>query len=466
MSSEAVISLQHISKRFEIYHKPHHRLLQGLYKHRKQLFEEFWALRDISFDVLNGETVGIIGKNGAGKSTLLQIICGTLAPTSGELNIEGRVAALLELGAGFNPEFSGHDNVYMYAALLGLSKEEIDRKYDDIITFADIGTFLDQPVKTYSSGMFVRLAFAVIAHVDADVLVIDEALAVGDVFFTQKCMRFLRQFQQHGTILFVSHDTSAIVNFCSKAIWIDQGQIKAAGPAKDVTEKYLEGIYEVAQDTAGAKQDAAQNNGAGQAETSSPAPAQQYDQRLPFLQHSKLRNDLEIFAFKEPEKAFGTGEATITDVKLIDPEGRQLTWAVGGENVAVEISCALAKPIHNPIVGFVVKDKLGQTLFGDNSYLSYQVEKQAENQAKNQGSRTRNDVYAQAGDTLVTRFSFAMPILPAGAYSLSVAIAEGTQEEHVQHHWVHDAVTFESHASSLSTGLLGIPMHDISITTR
>ncbi len=440
-SSQAVISLQNISKRFEIYHKPHHRLLQGFFGHRKQYFEEFWALRSISFDVFKGETVGIIGKNGAGKSTLLQIICGTLAPTEGTLEIQGRVAALLELGAGFNPEFSGHDNIYMYAALLGLSKAEIDRKYDDIVAFADIGSFLDQPVKTYSSGMFVRLAFAVIAHVDADVLVIDEALAVGDVFFTQKCMRFLRQFQQNGTILFVSHDTSAIVNFCSKAIWIDQGEIKASGAAKDVTEKYLEGIYEVSQDVSGSK---ANKAASGKRET---APA--VDQRAAFIQCSNLRNDLEIFSFREPEKAFGTGEATITDTRISDTDGNTLTWAVGGETVSVEIHCSLAKPIHNPIVGFVVKDKLGQTLFGDNTYLSYQ----------------QQSVYAEKGDTLVTKFTFDMPILPAGSYSISVAIAEGTQEEHVQHHWVHDAVTFESHATSLSTGLVGIPMRDISIST-
>ncbi len=442
-SSHAVISLQNISKRFEIYHKPHHRLLQSLLRHRKQYFEEFWALRDISFDVFKGETVGIIGRNGAGKSTLLQIICGTLEATTGILSIQGRVAALLELGAGFNPEFSGHDNIYMYAALLGLDKDEIDRKYDDIVTFADIGSFLDQPVKTYSSGMFVRLAFAVIAHVDADVLVIDEALAVGDVFFTQKCMRFLRQFQQHGTILFVSHDTSAIVNFCSKAIWIDEGRIKASGAAKDVTEKYLEGIYEVSQEISGTREKKSEIPSARG------AALPVVDQRAAFIQCSNLRNDLEIFPFREPEKAFGTGEATITNTRITDTDGNTLTWAVGGETVSVEICCYLAKPIHNPIVGFIVKDKLGQTLFGDNTYLSYQ----------------QQSVYVEKGDTLITKFTFDMPILPSGSYSISVAIAEGSQEEHVQHHWVHDAVTFESHSTSLSTGLVGIPMRDIAIST-
>ena len=440
-SDSAVISLQNISKRFEIYHKPHHRLLQGFFRHRKQYFEEFWALRDISLDVFKGETVGIIGKNGAGKSTLLQIICGTLTPTGGTLDIQGRVAAMLELGAGFNPEFSGHDNIYMYAALLGLDDAEITRKYNDIVAFADIGPFLDQPVKTYSSGMFVRLAFAVIAHVEADVLVIDEALAVGDVFFTQKCMRFLRRFQQHGTILFVSHDTSAIVNFCSKAIWIDEGEIKASGPAKDVTEKYLEGIYAATQNIKGSKEKKPTPH------QDAPAPA--VDLRTKFVQCSNLRNDLEIFQFTEPTKDFGTGMATIIDTRITDTQGHILTWAVGGETVIVEIHCSINKPIHNPIIGFVVKDKLGQSLFGDNTYLSNQEQ----------------PVEATKGDTLVAKFTFDMPILPSGFYSISAAIAEGTQEEHVQHHWVHDAVTFESHATSLSTGLIGIPMRDISIST-
>ncbi len=449
MSSESpAISLQNISKCFEIYHKPHHRLLQGLVRGKRQLFDEFWALQDISFNILEGETVGIIGRNGAGKSTLLQIICETLTPTSGSIKVNGRVAALLELGAGFNPEFSGHDNIYMYAALLGLSREEISQKYDSIVGFADIGTFIEQPVKTYSSGMFVRLAFAVIAHVDADILVIDEALAVGDVFFTQKCMRFLRQFQKHGTILFVSHDTSSVVNFCTKAIWLDKGRIKASGESKDVTEQYLEGVYEVSQEIDGTKQ-SCQSKKKEESPESGRCIEAVTDQRAAFIQHSNLRNDLEIFRFHEPAKSFGTGLATITNVRVTDASDTSLTWAVGGESVSIEIVSALNKPIDNPIVGFVVKDKLGQTLFGDNTYLTCQ----------------QTPIACKEGDTLLTKFTFSMPILPSGPYSVSVAIAEGTQEDHIQHHWIHDAIVFESHATSLSTGLVGIPMQSISLTT-
>lgn len=443
---QTAIQISNVSKRFEIYKKPHHRLLQSFYGGKKQLFKEFWALRDIKLKINKGETVGIIGRNGAGKSTLLQIICNTLTPTSGCLKVNGKIAALLELGAGFNPEFTGRENIYMYATLLGLSDQEIDSKFEDIVEFADIGEFLDQPVKTYSSGMFVRLAFAVIAHVDADTLVIDEALAVGDVFFTQKCMRYLRNFQRHGTILFVSHDTSAVTNFCSRAIWIDRGTIKLSGSAKEVTEKYLEGIYEENQDTRGLKTQKPSFNNEIAKKTTSPL----VDQRLPFIQNSNLRNDLEIFYFQEPQNGFGTGDAVILQASLTNQSGQKLSWAVGGEMVKISVQVHCNKDINNPIIGFVVKDRLGQTLFGDNTYFTY----------------LDNPVACKANHQITGEFTFTMPILPSGAYSITVAVAEGSQEEHTQHHWIHDAITFESHSSSLSTGLVGIPMHKVSLSSH
>ena len=195
-NTEYAIEVTGLSKCYQIYDKPSDRLKQMLMRGRKQYYKEFWALKDVSFKIKKGETVGIIGRNGSGKSTLLQMICGTLNPTGGGVKVNGRVAALLELGAGFNPEFSGVENVYMAASLYGLSKEEVDQRFEAIATFADIGEHIHQPVKTYSSGMYVRLAFAVIAHVDADVLVVDEALAVGDAYFTQKCFRFINIFKE------------------------------------------------------------------------------------------------------------------------------------------------------------------------------------------------------------------------------------------------------------------------------
>src|ERR1700754_1036371 len=191
MSSEVEIRVSRLGKCYHVYEKPAHRLLQMLWRGRKNYFREFWAVEDVSFEIRRGETVGIIGRIGAGKSTLLQMICGTLNPSSGTIEVNGKVAALLELGAGFNPEFTGRENVYLAASLYGLSSAEVDARFAAIAAFADIGEFIEQPVKTYSSGMFVRLAFAVIAHVDADILVVDEALSVGDAYFQQKCMRFL-----------------------------------------------------------------------------------------------------------------------------------------------------------------------------------------------------------------------------------------------------------------------------------
>src|SRR5690554_1130237 len=242
MSSDAVaISVKGLAKHYQIYDTPRDRLKQFILPRLRrmfglpprQYFHEFKALDGISFEVKKGETVGIIGRNGSGKSTLLQIICGTLTPTAGSVETTGRIAALLELGSGFNPEFTGRENIYMYASVLGLTKEEVRDRFDDIVAFADIGDFIEQPVKTYSSGMVVRLAFAVIAHVDADILVIDEALAVGDAFFVQKCMRFLRKFMQTGTILFVSHDTSAVISLCQRSIWLAGGQMKFEGSPKE-----------------------------------------------------------------------------------------------------------------------------------------------------------------------------------------------------------------------------------------
>ncbi len=223
MSSEPVIEVRGMGKVYPIYDKPHHRLMQMLLGGNRRWYREFEALRDINFSIQRGETVGIVGRNGSGKSTLLQIICGTLAPSTGEVRVRGRVAALLELGAGFNPEFTGRENVYLNGSVLGLTRSEIDRRFDEIAAFADIGEFIEQPVKSYSSGMAMRLAFSVMAHVDADILIIDEALAVGDAFFTQKCMRYLREFKERGTLLFVSHDSSAVTGLCERAVWLDRG---------------------------------------------------------------------------------------------------------------------------------------------------------------------------------------------------------------------------------------------------
>ena len=239
-ADDIAIRVDGLSKCYHVYERPQDRLKQSLWLGRKQFYREFWALRDVSFEIKRGETFGIIGRNGSGKSTLLQMIAGTLSPTAGTVQVNGRVAALLELGSGFNPDFTGRENVFMNGAILGLSEAEIARRFDEIAAFADIGDFIEQPVKTYSSGMMVRLAFAVSVCVEPDILIVDEALAVGDMAFQFKCMDRLDKLTQSGTtLLFVSHDIGAVKAFCQQALYLHTGTIKAAGSASDMTELYL-----------------------------------------------------------------------------------------------------------------------------------------------------------------------------------------------------------------------------------
>ena len=449
MSCEDIaIRVNGLEKCYQVYDQSSDRLRQFLIPRFRRwcgrashnYFREFWSLQDVNLEIRRGETVGIIGRNGSGKSTLLQIICGTLHPSAGSVEVQGRVAALLELGSGFNPEFTGRENVFLNAAVLGLSTAQTTQRFGAIESFADIGDFIDQPVKTYSSGMLVRLAFAVIAHVDADILVIDEALAVGDAFFTQKCMRYLRSFMQTGTVLFVSHDTAAVQNLCTRAIWLECGKIVQQGSPKVVSEHYLEAFYE-------------EQQGRGTTTKLKPQTAilQQEvplkDQRLEFVNASNLRNDLELFQFDASAGGFGQGGARITSVQFLDLTGNPLSWVVGGEMVRLQIEVSCIKGLQSPIIGFTIKDKLGQALFGDNTSLTYLDKPQT----------------TVAGQLLVTNFIFEMPRLAPGDYSVVVAVADGTQQDHVQHHWIHDALVFKSASSSVATGLIGIPMRKIDM---
>jgi lipopolysaccharide transport system ATP-binding protein len=244
MSSDAIVEVRGLTKVFPVYDKPHYRLLQMLSRGGRRWYREFTALSDINVIIRRGETVGIVGRNGSGKSTLLQIICGTLAPSKGHVQVRGRVAALLELGAGFNPEFTGRENVYLNGTVLGLTRSEVDNKIGDILAFAEIGDFIDRPVKTYSSGMYVRLAFAVAIHVEPDLLVVDEALSVGDEAFQRKCFARIERLREQGcTILFVSHAASTVVELCDRALLIDHGDLLADGMPKAVISRYQRMLY-------------------------------------------------------------------------------------------------------------------------------------------------------------------------------------------------------------------------------
>ncbi|NNM87772.1 MAG: ABC transporter ATP-binding protein [Phycisphaerae bacterium] len=251
MSCEPAIQICDVGKCYEIYAKPQHRLWQSVFRGRRQFYREFWALRGVNFDVQRGETFGIVGRNGSGKSTLLQIVAGTLQSTTGRVIVRGRVAALLELGSGFNPEFTGRENVFLNAAMLGLSHAEIEKRYDAIVAFSEIGDFVDQPVKTYSSGMYVRLAFAVAINVDPDILIVDEALSVGDEAFQRKCFARIRAIRENGsTILFVSHAGSTVIELCNRAVLLDHGEQLLLGSPKPVVSRYQQLMYAPPQDAA------------------------------------------------------------------------------------------------------------------------------------------------------------------------------------------------------------------------
>ncbi|WP_193171938.1 ABC transporter ATP-binding protein [Nisaea nitritireducens] len=459
-SRDTAIDVQNLNKVFRLYDRPLQRIKQlVLGAFGRKYYREFAALRDISLTVRKGEAVGIIGENGSGKSTLLQLICGTLYPTDGNIQLSGRVAALLELGAGFNPDFTGRENVYMNATLLGLSSADVTARMDDILAFADIGEFIDLPVKTYSSGMFVRLAFSVIAHVDADILIIDEALAVGDAAFSQKCMRFLRRFQKTGTILFVSHDTAAVTALCDRAIWLNHGEVIAEGDAKSVCEQYYGHLFGDVGGEKRAEKELSPPAEAMETATTLPpaapataprarvAPEDWVDARRDWINGSTLRNDLEVFEFDPSGGDFGAGGARIEDVRLTDEEARPYSWIVGGEPVWLRARIAIVEELDSPIIGFFVKDRLGQTLFGDNTFLN----------------EKRLDGAAKPGQVLEARFRFPMPYLPPGTYTVAVAVANGSQTEHIQHHWLHDALMFKSHTSHSSAGLVGIPMFEVAL---
>lgn len=446
-SDDIAIRVSNLSKCYQIYDTPRDRLKQFVSpslqrlagRPPKQYFHEFWALRDVSFEIKKGETVGVIGRNGSGKSTLLQIICGTLSPTSGSVETSGRIAALLELGSGFNPEFTGRENVYMNAAVLGLRREEIDARFDDIAAFADIGQFIDQPVKTYSSGMYVRLAFSVIAHVDADILVVDEALSVGDAVFNQKCMRFIRSFQEHGTLLFVSHDMGSVQNLCKSAVWLGQGQVKQIGTSKDVAEAYLQ--YTL-QEVYG-----------HEVKLSSTSAATE-----PSIEAAPLTDDASVLAIDYGSQitvknnslnatGWKSGSAEVISLTLeklgVGPEG----VFEGGEKVRLVIRAKAHEALLSPILGFIVKDRLGQDLFGENTLPFTAI----------------SSCQIKPGQEFTGEFVFRLPMLPNGQYVVMASVADGDLYTNVQHHYLHDAFIINVSSSKIRWGLVGIPFEQVAL---
>lgn len=429
MSSEVAIQVKNLGKCYRIYEKPLHRLAEFLIKSRK-FGRDYWALQNISFEVRRGETFGIIGRNGAGKSTLLQLISGTLSSTTGEINVNGRVAALLELGAGFNPEFTGRENVVMTASIYGLSTAQINERIDSIFKFAEIGDFVDQPVKTYSSGMYVRLAFAVIANVDADILIVDEALSVGDVRFQQKCVRFLESFKDKGgTLLFVSHDSAMVMALCEKVLYLNRVNnlhTSQTGNADAMCKAYFKDIYAERQKVEGPDPKSRE----GQVDS-----GQNYE--LKKHTHDNLINTntntntvksagatVGVSCFQKGAESFGDGSGVIEDASFVNEHNERVSNFKTGEKISLIVNVKATKKINKPAVAIILKDRSGQFLFSDGTVDAYQ----------------NKNISMYEGQNAKIKFSFLFPNLIEGVYSMDISFADGTHLDHVNLHWIHDVL--------------------------
>lgn len=355
------ISLRKVSKKFRLFASRTDRLREALHPFRRRYHQEFWALRHISLDVQQGETLGILGRNGSGKSTLLQIICSVMQPTEGMVFVKGRIAALLELGAGFNPEFTGRQNVMLNGAIMGFSRREMLQRMPAIEAFADIGPFFDQPVKTYSSGMFVRVAFAAAIHVDPDVLVVDEALAVGDVKFQQKCLLQLERIRERGaSIVFVSHSIETVTSLCNRAVILERGQIIDEGSPKVIAERYLTLLF--SQPSEPAAHHAVDNK--------NPDRGRDWKTDPIFSLDSHTVNLTDRYGYNEHEVRTFTGGASIVDYLLL-AEGKVPNGSIAPHTrVAILVKVYFQEQIEQPIVGFELKTEVGVTITGTNTFLA------------------------------------------------------------------------------------------------
>jgi len=431
MNENIAIKVTNLSKHYKLYNNHIDRFKEALNPFNKTYHTVYKALDNIDFEIKKGEAVGIIGRNGAGKSTLLKIITGVLTQTRGEVQVNGRIASLLELGAGFNPELTGYENIYFNASLLGLSDDEIESKIDSILSFADIGEYIYQPVKTYSSGMFVRLAFAVISHVDADILIIDEALAVGDALFVQKCMSFIRNFIKNKTLLFVSHDNSAVIDLCHKAIYLKNGSIKKEGVAKDVCKEY---VYDTLETSYGnsinlSKESKSTNDKNSLKNTNDP------------------NNKIIIKTNLEDTDSLksGFGEIEIFNINHVESKATHIFQA--GDEVILKIVANVSKEIKNPILGFIVKDSLGRELFGENTYEKIKD----------------NDYYVYPNEKLYATFRFNLPMLQNGEYVIMASLASGDPYNHVHHHYVHEGIILNVLHEKLVFGIMSIAFHEVKL---
>lgn len=394
---ESVIRIENITKKYDLYANPYDRFREAVGIRKKSLHKDFYALNDISFDVKRGETVGIIGTNGSGKSTLLKIITGVLNQTSGNAEVKGKVSALLELGAGFNQEYTGLENIYLNGRMMGYSKREMDARVNDIIEFAEIGEFIYQPVKTYSSGMFARLAFAVAINVEPDILIVDEALSVGDLFFQNKCFRKFEELKQKNvTILFVSHDIASVRQMCSRVLWIEKGIQKIFDKSDIVCDMYMD-----------EKRMAMNQN----------ANTKSVTKKITITELNEKKDYPKIVKGTD---RFGSNDVSIVSAYFSNKKAEIVnTLEVDCEYQAHVVFEAKAD-MENIIVGFVLENNKGLPLFDINNYINQQ-----------------ETISAKKGQVIEIVYNFCLPRILKGTYLVSAAVAQGTQESHEILTWLH-----------------------------
>lgn len=405
-NSACAIQVKDVTKIYKLYDKPIDRLKESLHPGHKEYHKKFYALDKISFDVKKGETVGIIGTNGSGKSTILKIITGVLTPTTGEVKVDGTISALLELGAGFNMDYTGIENIYMNGTMMGFSKKEMDEKLQDILDFADIGDFVHQPVKTYSSGMFVRLAFALAINVEPEILIVDEALSVGDVFFQAKCYRRMEEIRKRGTtILMVTHDMGSIIKYCDKVVLLNRGSFVAEGAPGhmvDLYKKILAGQMDSLEEELQTEMNDFSGDGAQQ-------KARQYE--------GLMKDKITINANRTE---YGDGRAEIFDLGLFDGRGNLTNLLLKGEMFTIKERIRFNAPIEAPIFTYTIKDKKGTDLTGTNTMFEGADVKPVKN-----------------GDVYDVEFTQKMT-LQGGEYLLSMSCTGFENGQHVVYHRLYD----------------------------
>lgn len=404
MNNNIIIQVQNLSKSYKLYNKPIDRMKEALSLTQKNYHKEFFALKDVSFEVYKGETVGIIGTNGAGKSTLLKIITRVTSPSVGSVVVNGRVSALLELGAGFNPEYTGMQNIYLNGAMIGYSKQEMDIKKDPILKFADIGDFINQPVKNYSSGMFARLAFAVAINVEPDILIVDEALSVGDTFFQNKCYRKFDDLKRRGTtILFVSHDTNSVKQMCSRALWLESGVQQMFGESGEVCNAYSNSIRK----KSGIQPENIQGTEAGY----------------------QLKNDKKIELSRLPELQYSKESQLSNQAKILgcyfeDENGEKVIELVVDRRYKFVSIFKAQSDIEQCITGFVIESLKGQWIINCNSAITGQ----------------KKPFHVSKGQTVCSEFDFVMPKLFKGDYIVGTAVSNGEIQEFEVLTWLYQVL--------------------------